>query len=140
LRNLGVDRHPSTAMRYTLMIVASAVLFGGVAFAQDSPVVKPKVVDTTKPETARDAPVTGPETVHDERKSAPETAGADRSSAPETARDPPASGPETARDDQRNAPETAASDRTNTPETATDAPTSRDSRRTAQAPSSSKNL
>ncbi len=152
LRNLGIHRHPSTDMRLprsSIAIVATAALFGGLVFAQDSTVDKPKVADSTQPETARDSPSAGPETARDERKSGPETAGADRSNAPETARDspasgpetardPPASGPETAQDDQRSAPETA-SDRTDTPDTATDAPPVRHVRRTAEAASAPTN-
>ncbi len=119
--------------RHLITIAALGAFYAGAAIAQDSTVDKSKATDSSKPETARDAPATGPETARDEHKSGPETAATDRTNAPETARDPPVSGPETARDDPQSAPETAASDRANTPETATDAPTSHDSHRSAEA-------
>jgi hypothetical protein len=117
--------------RYILMVAPLAALFAGSALAQQPTPDKPKVVDSSKPETARDPPVKGPETARDDQTNTPETAR--DAGGPETARDDQKNVPETARDSQANTPPNASSDRTHTPENATDDPPARDKRRAADA-------
>ena len=76
-------------LRLIALCTALALLPAAAALAQESNTRPddPKVVDSSKPETARDSQANAPETVPD-----------DRSNTPETARDDPAKGPETAKD------------------------------------------
>ncbi len=75
--------------RLVALCAALALFPAAAALAQDSNTRADdsRVVDSSKPETARDSQANAPETAHD-----------DRSNTPETARDDPAAGPETAKD------------------------------------------
>jgi hypothetical protein len=77
-------------VRLIVLCAALALFPAAAALAQQSN-TRPDdstVIDSSKPETARDSQANAPETVHD-----------DRSNTPETARDDPAKGPETAKDE-----------------------------------------
>src|SRR5690348_14318744 len=71
-------------------MLAAIMVFPAAAVLEQQPNTDPdrsKVIDSSKPETARDPPGSGPETARD-----------DRTNEPETARDEPAKGPQTAAD------------------------------------------
>jgi hypothetical protein len=78
----------------SIALCATVALFSAITFAQQSNTTpdKQKVVDSSKPETARDSQANGPETARDDHRNTPETARDDPAKGPETATDqPPAS-------------------------------------------------